>query len=122
MTMNLGLVWGVCSDAPEVRELTSGRRVATLAIRVKTGAEPATSVPVAVWDPPGWLETVGAGDELVVVGRVRRRFYRGPGGGATAKVELEAEALARARDRRRVRALRTRVDRALEALDEHLDP
>lgn len=117
MTINLGLVWGTCSDTPDVRELTSGRRVATLAIRVKSGDEPATSVPVAVWDPPGWLETVAPGDELVVLGRVKRRFYRGAGGAATAKVELQAETVARARDRRRVRALRNRLDRALEVLD-----
>jgi single-strand DNA-binding protein len=118
MTINLGLVWGTCSDTPDVRELASGRRIATVAIRVKTGDEPATSVPVAVWDPPGWLEMIGAGDELVVLGRVRRRFYRGASGAATAKVELEAQAVARARDRRRVRALRTRAARALEVFDE----
>jgi hypothetical protein len=121
MTINLGLVWGICSDTPDVRELESGRRVATMAVRVKTGAEPATSVPIAVWDPPGWLETLAAGDEVVVLGKVLRRFYRGAGGGAMAKVELQAEALARTRDRRRVRALRTKLERTLERLDEELD-
>jgi single-stranded DNA-binding protein len=118
MTLNLGVVWGTCSDAPDVRELTSGRRLATVSVRVKTGEEPATSVPVTIWDPPGWVETVEAGDELLVVGRIQRRFYRAATGATAAKVELVADALARARDRRRVGGLRRRAERALAALDE----
>ena len=73
-------------------------------------------MPVAVWSPAAWVETLEAGDEIVVVGSVRRRFFRA--GGATAsRVEVEAEAIARARDRRRLAALRKRVDQLLGELD-----
>ena len=90
MTINLGVVRGTCSDAPDVRELTSGRRLATVSVRVKTGEEPATSVPVTIWDPPGWVETIEAGEELLVVGRVQRRFYRSAAGATAAKVIVSA--------------------------------
>ncbi len=118
MTVNLGVVRGTCSDAPDVRELTSGRRLATVSVRVKTGEDPATSVPVTIWDPPGWVETIGAGDELVVVGRVQRRFYRSASGATASKVELVADALARSADRRRLAGVRRRAERMLAALDD----
>lgn len=114
--VNLAVVWGVCSTVPEVRELDSGRRLASLSVRVKTGDEPATSVPVTVWEPPAWVETLAAGDEILVLGRIRRRFFQTAAGGRGAKVELEAEALARGRDRRRVAAVRKRLERVTDAL------
>jgi single-stranded DNA-binding protein len=117
-TINLGVVQGTCSDVPDVRELTSGRRLATVSVRVKTGEEPATSVPVTVWDPPAWIETIEAGEELLVVGRIQRRFFRSATGATAAKVELVADALARTGDRRRVAAVRRRAERALTLLGE----
>jgi len=91
--LNLAVLWGVCSTAAEVRELASGRRLVGLAVRTPvtpgrggrpavTGASAAsaaqaraTSVPVTVWDPPAWVEGLGEGDPVVVVGVVRRRFF-----------------------------------------------
>ena len=64
-----------------------------LAVRCPAGAaadERATSVPVTVWDPPAWVETLDAGDVVVVVGRMRRRFYQRPGG-VGSRVDVEAE-------------------------------
>jgi len=80
--VNLAVVRGECSGPPETRTLESGARVASLAVRCPTGGagERATSVPVTVWDPPAWIETLDRGDEVVVVGRVRRRFFGRPGG------------------------------------------
>ena len=73
-------------------------------LQVTTRLESETlSTPIAVWNPPAWVEALEPGTEIVVVGRVRRRFFRA--GGATAsRVELEADVVARASDRRRVRA------------------
>ena len=76
----------------EIRVLESGTRLATLAVRCPgSGADDrATSVPVTVWDPPAWVETLDAGDVVVVVGRLRRRFYQRPGG-VGSRVDVEAE-------------------------------
>jgi len=54
---------------------------------------------------------VAAGDEVVVTGRVRRRFYRA-GGATQSRTEVVAHAVVRAGDGRRVRRL---VDQALAA-------
>src|SRR5262245_60278710 len=78
--LNLAVIWGTCSAPPEIRTLESGSRVASLAVRTPAGATTtrrgrgssatATSVPITVWDPPAWVETLDAGDAVVVVGSV----------------------------------------------------
>jgi hypothetical protein len=113
--VNLSVVCGPCSAAPEVRVLESGTRLATLAVRCPGRDDRATSVPVTVWDPPAWVEALEPGDTVVVVGRLRRRFYRRPGGVA-ARVDVEAELVGRARDRRRLDAARKRAEAALDVL------
>ena len=66
--------------------------------------------------PAAWVETLDRGDEVVVVGRVRRRFYSRPGG-VGSRVDVDAVVIAKARDRRRVEALARRaageIDRML---------
>jgi hypothetical protein len=116
--VNLAVLCGPCSGPAEVRVLESGTRLATFAVRcpVGTGAdERATSVPVTVWDPPAWVETLAAGDPIVVVGRMRRRFYQRPGG-VGSRVDVEAELVGRARDRRRIDAALRKADDLLAAL------
>ena len=90
VSVNVSVLCGACSGPPEIRVLESGSRLATLALRCPSGDDRATSVPVTVWDPPAWLETVAAGDRLVVVGRLRRRFFQRPGG-VGSRVDVEAE-------------------------------
>jgi single-stranded DNA-binding protein len=116
--VNLAVLCGPCSGPAEVRVLESGTRLATLAVRCPTAGgadERVTSVPVTVWDPPAWVETLAGGDEVVVVGRVRRRFYQRPGG-VGSRVDVESELIGRARDRRRIDAALRKADEALEAL------
>jgi len=74
-------------------------------------------MPVAVWNPAAWVQELEPGDEVVVVGRVRRRFFRA-GGAPASRVEVEADVVAKARDRRRVQAAVRRANAALEVLDE----
>lgn len=113
--LNLGVLCGECATPPEVRVLGSGSRLATFALRCPAGDGLATSVPVTAWDPPAWLETVPPGERLVVVGRLRRRFFQRPGG-VGSRVDVEAELVGRARDRRRVDTALRRAERALAAL------
>jgi hypothetical protein len=113
--VNLSVVCGPCSAAPEIRVLESGSRLATLAVRCPTGDERATSVPITVWDPPAWVESLDAGDAVVVVGRLRRRFYQRPGG-VGSRVDVEAELIGRARDRRRREAALKKAEAALDGL------
>lgn len=116
--VNLSVLRGPISAPPEVRALESGSRVATLSVRTIAGDGRTTSVPVTVWEPPAWLETLESDDDVLVIGFVRRRFYRTATGGSGARTDVEAAALAPARDRRRLSALLRRIDRELDRLDD----
>jgi single-strand DNA-binding protein len=115
VSLNVAVVRGSCSSAPEVRTLESGQVLAVLQVTTKPDDGAAVSVPVVVWSPPAWIERLDIGDEIVALGRVRRRFYRA-GGGAASKTELEAEVVARGSDRRRVAVLLRRAYETLETL------
>jgi single-strand DNA-binding protein len=116
--VNVSVLRGAISGPPEIRALESGSRVATLAVRTSAGDGRHTSVPVTVWDPPAWVETLAADDDVVVVGRVRRRFFKTAAGASGARTDVEAETVAPARDRRRLAGLLRRIDRELDRLDE----
>lgn len=114
--LNLSVVRGLLSAPPEVRRLSSGSRVAALSVRT-TGADGKdTSVPVTVWDPAAWIETLDTGDAVIVVGRIRRRFFQTAVGGRGAKTELEADTVARGSDRKRLGAITRKIDAALASL------
>jgi single-strand DNA-binding protein len=115
-TVNLVVLRGVASGPPELRTLASGRRLASLSIRVHALDPGATSVPVAVREPPAWVEAVDTGDPLVVVGVLRRRFFRTAAGPTGARVEVEATVIGRGSDRRRLESARRRAEDALEEL------
>ena len=114
--VNIAVVRGGVSSPPERRVLPSDTVLVQLQVTTRLESE-TLSMPVSCWNPPAWVEDLEAGSEIVVAGRVRRRFFRA--GGATAsRVELEADVVARASDKRRVRAATRRAAAALEALDE----
>jgi len=113
--VNLAVVRGAVSSPPEVRLLPSETKLVQLQVTTRL-AEETLSVPVACWSAASWVEELEPGDEVVVVGRVRRRFFRARGATAS-RVEVEAGFVARASDRRRVRAAVRRASAALAALD-----
>jgi hypothetical protein len=113
-TANLVVLRGVTSTPPELRTLTSGRRIATLSVRVHALDPGFTSVPVAVREPPAWVEDLDEGAPLVIVGRLRRRFFKTASGVTGARVEVEARVIGRGGDRRRLDSARRRAEEELE--------
>jgi len=113
-SFNVAMVRGACSSPPELRVLASNQRLAQLQVTTRVDGR-AMSVPVSVLEPAAWVEELEAGDEIVVLGAVRRRFFRAAGA-TGSRVEIEAEVVCRARDRRRSRGLRRRIEELLEAL------
>jgi single-strand DNA-binding protein len=113
--LNLAVVRGIVSSPPEVRILPSETVLVQLQVTTRLETE-TLSIPVSCWNPAGWVETLEPGEEIVVVGRVRRRFFRA--GGATAsRVELESDVISRASDRRRVQTALRRANAALASLE-----
>ncbi len=108
--MNIVILRGTLTRPAEQRELPSGDILVAYDVRVVREDGPAESVPV-VWSPPAGRGLLDAGEEVVVTGRVRRRFYR-VGGATQSRTEVVAEAVARAGDGRRVRRM---MEQALAA-------
>ena len=117
LALNLAVVRGVCSSPAEVRVLPSGSTLVVLQVTTRADDGVTTSVPVVVWDPPTATELLDEGDEVVVVGRVRRRFFR-TGAGSASRVEIEAEQVVPAANRRRVRGVIRKATARIEAIDE----
>jgi single-strand DNA-binding protein len=114
-SFNIAIVRGACSSPPELRVLASNQRLAQLQLTTRVDGR-AMSVPVTITNPPAWVEALDTGDEVVIAGAVRRRFFRSAGATAS-RVEIEAEIVCRARDRRRSKGLRRRVEALLDDLD-----
>lgn len=88
--VNIVVLIGQLAKRPEARSLPSGLSLANFDVRVQRADASADTVPVALFtgpdDAPSWQE----GEELLVVGRVRRRFFR-VGGSTQSRTEVVAE-------------------------------
>ncbi len=110
---NVVVLRGTLAADPRTRELPSGSVLTQLDLttRDSTGTQ---SVPVAWFDPPAASAELAAGDELVVIGSVRRRFFRA-GGATQSRTEVVAEKVLPARRTRAVERAVEAVCRALQA-------
>lgn len=107
---NLSILVGTLSHDAEVRDLPSGDQVLSLDITIRRDGAPAESVPVAWFGAPPSAAAWSAGTELLVVGRVRRRFFRA-GGATQSRTEVVASrAVPTARAVSASKALRTALD------------
>lgn len=103
--INLVALEGRLARPVEQRLLPSGTRLLSLEVTVTRDAGPAETVPVAWFDAPASASGWDAGHEVVVVGRVRRRFFRAAGS-TQSRTEVVAETvLPRSSHRRARRAL-----------------
>ena len=87
--MNVVVVRGRLSRPAEERVLESSTRLVTLDVTVPRPGERSDSVPVAWMNAPVAAAGLQTGEEVLVVGRVRRRFFRA-GGGTQSRTEVAA--------------------------------
>lgn len=110
---NLVVLNGALAADPRHRELPSGTAVAEFDLTTR-GSSGTVSVPVSWPSPTALAELLHAGDEVLVIGTVRRRFFRA--GGTTASrtevVPLRV-ALRRPERRRALSAAAAAVDAQL---------
>ncbi|MDP9453578.1 MAG: single-stranded DNA-binding protein [Actinomycetota bacterium] len=88
--MNLVLLRGRLSRAPEQRLLPSGDHLVTYEVTVPRPEGRAESVPVSWMEAPASAAELAVDEEVVVIGRVRRRFFRA-GGTTQSRTEVAAE-------------------------------
>lgn len=108
--MNLTVLQGCLSRAPERRVLPSGDVLVVYEVTVAAGGgRRAESVPVVWPDPPNGADDMEVETDVVVVGRVRRRFFRS-GGSTQSRTEVVADKVVPVRQTRRAaRAVRDAV-------------
>lgn len=109
---NLVVLRGVLTRRPEFRVLASGDEVLQCDLTIRPDDGPAESAPVVWSDPPARAERLDEGHEVVVVGRVRRRFFR-TGAATASRTEVFADTIVPVRSSA---ALRTALGHAIEAL------
>jgi single-strand DNA-binding protein len=115
---NIAVIRGSIRAEPVSRELPGGGVVVQFDIATTTesdGRQLAVSVPIAWNDPrPTQLGVLAAGSAVLVVGTVRRRFFR-VGGATQSRTEVVADAVVPMRQHKRVvTALRGAADRVLD--------
>jgi single-strand DNA-binding protein len=114
--MNIVMIEGRLSSGPRCRELPSGSALHSFEVSTSDG-EVTRSVPI-VWLDPVRPPKLGEGDRVVVIGAVRRRFFRA-GEAVASRTEVEAEVVARlgsARSRRAAAAALASAEAALSDL------
>jgi single-strand DNA-binding protein len=108
--MNIVVLRGTLSSEPVDRTLASGSTIWSLEVTTRT-EDGTFSAPVAWVDPPH-PPRVAAGDDVVVVGQVRRRFFRA-GGVTQSRTEVVAAAVVPAKRQAEVRKALARARNAL---------
>jgi single-strand DNA-binding protein len=84
--------------------LPSGSSLASFDLQVGRSDQAADVVPVAFFDPPATVSGLEAGQALLAIGRVRRRFFR-VGGSTQSRTEVVAEHVVPMASVQEVRAL-----------------
>jgi len=102
---NIAVICGSIRTEPTVRELPGGSVVVQFDVAATLDSEGrhlVTSVPIA-WNDPTTTQrgVLACGIEVVVVGTVRRRFFR-VGGVTQSRTEVVADAVVPRRQRKRV--------------------
>ena len=111
--MNIAILVGRLTGEPTVTELASGTVVHNYEVSATDAVGAAHTVPVA-WVDPARPPTLGADDPVVVVGAVRRRWFRA-GGATQSRTEVLARSVARPGTATARRSLAAALDVATES-------
>lgn len=115
--MNVTILQGCLSRPPEPRALPSGDLLVAFEVTVPAaGDRKAESVPVVWFGAPAAAAELPPETEVIVVGRVRRRFFRA-GGSTQSRTEVVADQVVPARQAKRAERV---VLGALGAVEEAL--
>ena len=115
MTNVVALAGHLARPASE-RVLPSGDRLVSFEVTIDRDGARAESVPVAWFDAPASAAGLDVGEEVVVVGRVRRRFFRTPAAGTQSRTEVLADAVVPRRQAKRVAALLAKASAQVEEI------
>lgn len=111
---NVVVLIGRLARPAQLRLLPSGDALAEYQLTVPRPGQRSESVPVVWESPPAGAADHDTDAELLVVGRVRRRFFR-TAGRTESRTEVVAEAVVPVRQAKRVRAALSAAQERIEA-------
>jgi len=114
--LNIVMLRGRLSRPAELRVLPSGDRLVALELSIAGAGAKTESVPVVWHDPPAAAQDLDVDQAVVVLGRVRRRFFRA-GGATQSRTEVVAETVIPARQVKRARSLAAKAKARLESAE-----
>jgi single-stranded DNA-binding protein len=106
-SMNIAILTGTLAAGPRVTELPNGSTVHNFELKT-VNDDDRHDVPVA-WHDPRRPPTLREGDAVVVVGAVRRRWFRA-GAGSQSRTEVLASSVARDGSAGATRAIRSALN------------
>jgi single-stranded DNA-binding protein len=111
---NVAVLIGRLARPAEPRDLPSGDRLVQYEVTIPSETGRAESVPVVWYDAPAAAESYDVDENVVVVGRVRRRFFQAAGS-TQSRTEVVADAVVPARQAKRAQVAVDRARHTLEA-------
>ena len=110
---NVVVLRGRLTRPAALRLLPSGDQLVALEVSIRREGERADTAPVVWPDAPAAASALDVDQEVVVVGRVRRRFFRA-GGSTQSRTEVVADVVVPANQNRRAKAALARALARLE--------
>ncbi len=92
--VNLVILEGALARPAELRLLPSGSTLVSLEVTIATVDGPAETAPVVYFDAPAWVSSLPDKTAVLIIGRVRRRFFRF-GGQTQSRTEVVARRVIR---------------------------
>lgn len=111
---NVAVLIGRLARPAEPRDLPSGDRLVQYEVTIPSETGRAEGVPVVWYDAPASAEDYDTDEKVVVVGRVRRRFFQA-GGRTQSRTEVVADSVIPARQGKRAQAAMEKARLALIA-------
>lgn len=105
---NAVVLIGRLGRPPERRELPTGQQLVAYELVIDRPGAPVEQIPVVWVDAPAGVPDFGADKRVLVVGRVRRRFFRADGG-TQSRTEVVADEVVDSQDIERANAAMRRV-------------
>ena len=112
---NVAVLIGRLARPAETRALPSGDELVQYEVTIPSQTGRAESVPVVWFDAPASAGDYDVDEKVVVVGRVRRRFFR-TAAGTQSRTEVVAEAVVPTRQAKRAESAVQKARHLLDAV------
>jgi hypothetical protein len=119
--INLVTLEGHLARPAQQRVLPSGSLIVNMELTIRRDNERAETVPLSWPDPPAWASTLDADASVVVVGRVRRRFFKAAGT-TQSRTEVVVTAMVPVSSTKRARTVLAKASAEIGAAAAQLGP